>query len=335
MFTKLYEEIKRIIKENYKFLITLIIILLTCTIELPYYIEATGGIIDIQERIEIEDAYESNGSLNMAYVSEYKATIPTVLLSKLKKDWKLVKRDTDNENMTTEADYFRNHILLEEANQNAIEVAYQAADIPIYKENTKLYVTYVFEEADTDIEIEDQIIAVNNQTISSKTDLKNILNALPSNETIHILVKHDDKEIYRTAKLIEYNGNYILGISVSEVSDITVTPNIKFKFKASESGPSGGLMMTLAIYNSLIEEDITKGKKIVGTGTIDREGNVGEIDGVEYKLKAAVKENADLFLVPDEKNYEEAILLKEKEKYDIEIIGVNTFEEALLYLKSN
>lgn len=335
MFTKLYEEIKRIIKENYKFLITLIIILLTCTIELPYYIEATGGIIDIQERIEIEDAYESNGSLNMAYVSEYKATIPTVLLSKLKKDWKLVKRDTDNENMTTEADYFRNHILLEEANQNAIEVAYQTADIPIYKENTKLYVTYVFEEADTDIEIEDQIIAVNNQTISSKTDLKNILNALPSNELVHILVKHDDKEIYKTAKLIEYNGNYILGISVSEVSDITVTPNIKFKFKASESGPSGGLMMTLAIYNSLIEEDITKGKKIVGTGTIDREGNVGEIDGVEYKLKAAVKENADLFLVPDGKNYEEAILLKEKEKYDIEIIGVNTFEEALLYLKSN
>ena len=37
--------------------------------------------------------------------------------------------------------------------------------------------------------------------------------------------------------------------------------------------------------NSLVEEDITHGLKIVGTGTIDYDGNVGSIGGVEYNIK--------------------------------------------------
>ena len=299
MFNKLYEEIKRIIREEYEFLLTLIIIFMVCTIEFPYYIEAPGGIIDLDERFEIENSYDSKGSLNMAYVSEYKATIPTILISKIKKDWKLIKRDVNNKNTTTEADYFRNHILLKEANQSAIEVAYKAANIPITKDNIKLYVTYVYEKANTNIEIEDQIVEINGNKINSKTDLRNILKNLSVDEEIDILVSNDNKKYHRKAKLTKYNGNYILGIVISEISDIKTIPAIEFKFKDSESGPSGGLMMSLAIYDALTEEDITNGKKIVGTGTIDVDGNVGEIDGVEYKLKGAVKENADVFIVPN------------------------------------
>lgn len=333
--SKLYEEIKKIIKENYKFLITLIILLIICTIEFPYYIEAPGGIINIQDRIEIDNSYESKGTLNMAYVSEYKATLPTILISKINNNWKLIKRNTNNENTIKEADYFRNHILLKEANQNATTVAYKEAGIPVYKENTKLYVTYVYEEANTDIKIGDEILTINDNPISSRGDIKNVLDEISPDAYINILVKNNNKEIYRTAKLTKYNDSYILGISISEISDIKVNPNIEFKFKDSESGPSGGLMMALAIYNSLTKEDITEGKKIVGTGTIDNYGIVGQIDGVEYKLRAAVKEKADIFLVPNGENYDDAIKLKKRENYDIKIIGIDNFKEALIHLKSN
>lgn len=336
MINKVYEEIKTIIKENYKFFIVLILTCTICTIELPYYIEAPGGIINIEDRIEIKNAYNSKGSLNMAYVSGYKATIPTVIVSKLNKNWNLTKKDTSNENMATEADYFRNHILLEEANQNAIEVAYTEAGIDIKKTNTELYVTYVYEKANTNLEIKDKIIKVNNHNIYSKEDLKNALNEIKTVEdSINITVENNGKEINRTAKLVKYENNYILGVAVSETSDIQAKPNIKFNFKKSESGPSGGLMMALAIYNALTETDITNGKKIVGTGTIDKLGNVGAIDGVEFKLKAAVKEDADIFLVPANENYNEAIQIKQKENYKINIVPINTFKEAIEYLKSN
>lgn len=55
-------------------------------------------------------------------------------------------------------------------------------------------------------------------------------------------------------------------------------------------------MMSLAIYNYLTENDITHGLKIAGTGTIDADGNVGTIGGIEYKIKGAIKNKVDVFL---------------------------------------
>ena len=92
-------------------------------------------------------------------------------------------------------------------------------------------------------------------------------------------------------------------------------------------------MMSLTIYNKLVKEDITKGKKIVGTGTIDVDGNVGEIGGVKYKLIGAVKKKAEVFICPKE-NYEEALSVAKEKNYDIKIIEVSTFDEALEALKN-
>ena len=108
-------------------------------------------------------------------------------------------------------------------------------------------------------------------------------------------------------------------------------PDVKVKSKSSEAGSSGGLMMTLTIYNKLVEQDITKGKKIVGTGTIDINGNVGEIGGVKYKLIGAVKNKADIFICPEE-NYEEAISVAKEKDYDIKIISAKTFDEVITKL---
>ena len=120
---------------------------------------------------------------------------------------------------------------------------------------------------------------------------------------------------------------------IVQVNDYDLEPNIEVKTNKRESGPSGGLMLALSIYNKLIDKDITNNLTIVGTGTIDMDGNVGDIGGVEYKLKAAVKEDADLFIVPSGENYDEAIKVKKENNYKIKIIGVSTFDEMLDYLE--
>ena len=68
-------------KKNIKFIIIYIAIIILLLIEFPYYIEAPGGIIDINERISIEDSYKSSGSFNLSYVSEYNATLITLIMS--------------------------------------------------------------------------------------------------------------------------------------------------------------------------------------------------------------------------------------------------------------
>ena len=94
-------------------------------------------------------------------------------------------------------------------------------------------------------------------------------------------------------------------------------------------------MMALSIYGNLTNQDLTNGKTIVGTGTIDIDGNVGSIGGVKYKLIGAVKNKADIFIVPNGENYDEAIKIKKEKNYKIKIIGVSTLKEAINELKTN
>ena len=114
--------------------------------------------------------------------------------------------------------------------------------------------------------------------------------------------------------------------------DVITDMNIDINMKRNESGSSGGLMLALSLYSKMSGEDLTKGDKIIGTGTIDMEGNVGEIAGVKYKLIGAVKNNAKVFLCPEE-NYSEAINIAKERKYNIDIVSVKTFEDAINYLR--
>ena len=139
----------------------------------------------------------------------------------------------------------------------------------------------------------------------------------------------DKKEVECYAILQEINDTKVVGISFMQDFNYETDPKIELKFKSSESGPSGGLMTAISIYDKLVDDDLTKGLKIVGTGTINSDGTVGSIGGVKYKLKGAVRSKADVFIVPNEENYDEVMKIMKKEKYKIKILGVSTFDEAI------
>lgn len=333
MFTKVYEKVKDILRENYKQFIFLILFTFVFTIKLPYYINAPGGLMDVTDRVVIEDGYNGKGSLNMAYVTEIKATIPTLIVSLFNKNWDVLKEEElTYENETIEDTYYRDHLLLEESVNNAIIVGFTKAGKKVEITSSKLLVTYVDEDALTDLELGDEIITIDDVEITSTNDINNIITTKKENDEIALKVIRNNKELKTKATLREEDGRLVIGILITEKKEIETIPKVELKFKKSESGPSGGLMTALAIYNFLTPIDITHGKTIVGTGTIDINGNVGPIGGVKYKLKGAVKNEAEIFIVPNGKNYDEAIKLKKENNYKIEIIGVDTIEDALNYL---
>lgn len=334
MFNKIYDKIKQFLKKNYLFIIGILIGAFLAFYEFPYYISAPGGVIDVSSKIKIENAYKVDGSFNMAYVTEYKATLPALIIAKINNDWKIQKKADVLGNIETDKDvYIRDHLLLEEANQNAIFYAYRKANREIKLNGTKVYAIYVYEEAKTDLKVGDQIIKINNTSIDNKQTLSKVINGANVGDILDITVINNNKEFRRTAEIIEVDGVKLIGIMLAQISDYELNPNIEIKFDKSESGPSGGLMMSLSIYNYLTKEDITKGKKIAGTGTIDEYGNVGSIGGVEYKIKGAAKAKIKYFLIPAGENYEEAIKIKNEKKYDMEIVPISTFDDALEYLK--
>jgi len=330
MISKIYDEIRQTIKENYKFIITFFILMILFTIKFPFYIEAPGGIIDINDRIIIENKSESQGSFNLAFVTEIKATIPTIILAYFNDDWNIIKEEEIlYENETYDDENYRSHLLLNEANNNAVIVAYTYADKEIIISNEHLFIIYVDENAETDLKIGDEILEIDGTKILNKNQLDEIVLQKNVGDRVSMLVKRDDDEIECFGVLREVDNKKIIGISLSKTSDVITNPQITFNFKSSESGPSGGLMMALSIYDALVDEDITRGMKIVGTGTIDSTGAVGSIGGIEYKIKGAVKENADIFLVPSGENYNDAKKLVDENEYDIQLIEVDSFEDAL------
>ena len=334
MTNKLYEKIAKYIKKEYKIIIILIMTLALFTIKLPYYIDMPGGIINISDRIEIDDKNKFNGTLNLAYVSEMKSTLPTLLVAKINKDWDILKKEEVLYDYTEEEMSFIDSLSLKEAVSNAQVAAFKEANEKFDIKNEKIYVTNIFKEAKTDLKIKDQIIKIDNFEINKLEDVKKINNYEPGKK-IKITVINNNKQYVREAELIEYEGKTIIGVSIKETFEIESEHKIKINYNKRESGPSGGMMTSLAVYSYLTDIDLTKGKKVVGTGTIDSDGNVGSIGGVKYKLIGAVKNKADIFLVPNGENYEEAIKIKNEKKYNIKIIGISTLNQAINELKNN
>lgn len=334
MFNKIYENIKKFIKNNYKGLIVLLVVYLVFTIELPFQIYSPGGAVNLNDRITISSEYEVNGSFNMAYVSVVRASLPFMLISKVIPDWDLVKKD----NITLEGEdleemFKREKLDLQESMDNAIINAYKEANKTITIKKIKPTISYITTEAKTNLKIGDEIIDVEGKKIESLDDLKKIITSKNINDTISLKVLRDNKEKTVTASIYKEKEGLKIGVSIITLYEYDTNPEVSIKSKSSEAGASGGLMMSLTIYNKLVKEDITKGKKIVGTGTIDKDGNVGEIGGVKYKIMGAVKNKAEVFICPEE-NYEEALSVVKEKKYNIKIINVKTFKEALEKLKN-
>lgn len=314
-------------------LIFLILFIAFCFYDTGYTIYKPGGIVNVDSRITGDNLNNSQGTFNMAYVSALKGKAPIYLISKIMPNWETIKNsDMLPDNETIEDMNIQNKIDYQEAMSNAKYVAFNKTNIKYSIESQKYIVYYLTEQNDSDLKIGDEIISYDNIGFKDMSSFKEYIKTKNQNEKIKIKYQRNNKTFETESSIYETNNEKYVGISIISILDINSDYNLKISQKNSESGPSGGLIMTLSIYNALTKEDITKGRKIVGTGTIDKDGNVGEIGGINYKLASAVREKADIFICPTA-NYEEVENLIKKYNYKIKIISVSTFDEAIEKLK--
>ena len=334
MSNKRYAKIKTFIKEYYKFILFVIIFQAVLLFPIPYVINTSGGLLEANKRVIVEDGYKSKGSFNLCYVSEIKANVSTLFLSLFNKDWDFIKvEEVKYDHETLEDAEYRSRLLLKQAQQTAVMVAYKKANKKIKINNTNFFIAYIDKNVDSNLKIGDELLKINNQEITEYNQILDIIEKHSIGDILTLTIKRDNKTLEVETKIYELEKEKRIGLLLIPIYDYELNPEVEFVNNTRESGSSGGLMTTLEIYNNLVEQDLTNGKKIAGTGTIDIDGNVGEISGVKYKLAGAVKENSDIFLVPSGENYKEAIKEQKEHNYDIEIVEVKTFYEALDYLK--
>lgn len=304
----------------------MLILITVVNVELPYYIEAPGGTINLSKRID-ENYDKKNGSLNMLYVTEYKGNIVTVLLSKIIKSWDLY--EISNQQISNEDAndiYLRNKVMLDNSIENATLVAYKYAGKQItIKEKQNIIIATT---KDNGLKIGDIVLSVDSIPVENNATIKDYLTTKNEGDIIKIKVKRNDEEKEISITL---DKDKIIGIMLITNYIYETEEPLNINFRSGEGGSSGGLILSLGIYSEITGTDILKGRNIAGTGTIDAEGNVGEIDGIKYKIAGAVKNKMDVILVSPY-NYEEAKKVIEEHNYNIELVCVKTFEEAINYL---
>ncbi|MCX4396348.1 S16 family serine protease [Streptomyces sp. NBC_01767] len=103
---------------------------------------------------------------------------------------------------------------------------------------------------------------------------------------------------------------------------------------ADVGGPSAGLFFALGIVDKLDGDgsggDLTGGRNIAGTGTIEANGKVGAVGGVSLKTQAARRDGATVFLVPKAECREAGAELPE----GLRLIPVTTLKSAVSSLRA-
>ncbi|MDE7264296.1 MAG: hypothetical protein K2N64_06515 [Anaeroplasmataceae bacterium] len=320
------------------------VILLALCINIPLIVLGTtrtnqtitlkGDTTIVENFVEIENSYQAEGSFSTIYViSLDHSTLLQNLMLKGSSTSEVSELPEGYLHFTDAELTQMGRIQHESSIQYALMLAYEEAskvDERIHLEFSYDAYVIAYYDRDSQFRVGDRIVAVDG--IYAKDDFSSFREAFNSATTGTIYTVSRNKteiEIPYTEKNMR-----VAGYSFYSLDDKTAYPQYRLK-STNVGGPSGGLLQTLALYNSLLEEDITKGYRIAGTGTIEPDGTVGIIGGIQQKIYTAYDDHMDIFLCP-EGNYEEALLAYEKlpHKERMQLYSIKTFEDALEVLKN-
>ncbi|MGN7383310.1 SepM family pheromone-processing serine protease [Paenibacillus sp. SAFN-117] len=342
-------------------LVGVIVFCLLYFIPLPYYIYKPGSAENVRPMIEIKQGGQpESGSFMLTTVGVSDSNLIGYLYAKWSDIHELRPKEEVHRKGETDREYNkRQEYNMTTSQSNAIQAAYKKAGVPYRIENTGVIVLQVLQNmpAYKILQAGDLIEDVDGHKAAAASELTAYLQSKAPGEEVRITFRRGTETRTETLKLAELPADEGtqdgkprsgLGVTIGTLQEVKPEDEAKqVTVKAGNiGGPSAGLMFSLEIYNQFVEEDITKGYQIAGTGEIDSDGNVGVIGGIQFKVVAAHRQGADIFFAPEDllpgpgeafKPILNATIAQEqaeKLKTGMKIVPVKTMDDALEYLKS-
>src|SRR4051794_6084450 len=174
------------------------------------------------------------------------------------------------------------------------------------------------------LQAEDAIEAIDGRPTPDNDTLNAVLESIPGGTPIEISYTRLGRPgtATLTTKAATNRKGSLLGVLVRDAPSAPFDVDIKVQ---GGGGPSAGLMLTLGILDKVGDTDLTGGKVIAGTGTIDVDGKIGPIGGIQLKMVAAHDLGAVAFLVPAD-NCAEALQAPQP---GLPMAKVSTLDDAL------
>ncbi|AJD90892.1 hypothetical protein JMA_15750 [Jeotgalibacillus malaysiensis] len=342
---------------NKKMMLTLTVIMLVSVFlsfySLPYYIQKPGSAFALDDIVEVADGTDSEGDFSLMTVSQVQANVFAYAWAYFSEYQEIFPVEQVRNPHESEDEYsIRQLYLMDNSAAQAIEVAFREAGAEFEYIYNGIYILNVFPgmPAEDILEAGDRITQVDDLELESSEQFIDYVSEKEAGDTVTILYERDGEERADdiTLETFPENNNQVgMGISLVDDIELETDPTVNID-SGGIGGPSAGLMYALEIYDQLVEEDLTSGKMVAGTGTISSEGVVGRIGGIEQKVVAADRQGIEIFFAPDDElpedvlsenpdiqtNYEAAVQTAESIGTDMEIVPVSEFEDALEYLNS-
>ncbi|MER5512545.1 PDZ domain-containing protein [Streptomyces sp. NPDC002766] len=291
--------------------------------------------------------YATSGNLNMTTVrvtsADYRMNLVEAVYGWLAHDNKVVPHDTlYPDGKTEEQSTQENAEEFSQSQESAKVAALKQLGIPV---TSWVIVSTVVKDspAEGKLHAGDVIKAVDDTAVKEPADVaKLVTKHKPGQKVVFTIVPAKEQaaaeKAHKTATKTEKitittatsddSGakRAIVGISAGTDHTFPFTIDIKL---ADVGGPSAGLMFSLGIYDKLTPGSLTGGKFVAGTGTIDDNGKVGPIGGIEMKTVGARNKGAQYFLTPAENCSAAA----KDTPGGLRLVKVDTIKDALSALK--
>lgn len=326
--------------------VILIVIGVSLLLPIPYFAMGPGSAIDVSPLVQVGTSKpDEKGTFLLTTISLKEGNVFDYLYSKLTGQIELVPEKQILAQGESEEEYERRQAENMIASQNnAIIAAYRQAGRPVKVEVSGIEIFQLVKNRKTDLKVGDLIKKVDGRAFSSAEQLIQYLSSKKPGEVVTVNLIRGKKRMEKKVKLVELptapGEKKRAGLGIIPVMRVKVKISPPAKIHTQNiGGPSAGLMFSLEVLNRLLPEDLTRGYRIAGTGTISQTGEVGQIGGIQYKVIAADREQAHIFFCPrdkgpGDKNEETAKETVKRIGTTMKIVPVSSLQEAVRYLQN-
>lgn len=307
------------------FLLAFVLSLGAWLIPTPFHLEAPGRVFEVGAIITVDsnEVYPSRGTFLMPTVISEEATVLYCLYSLFDPEATL-QRTPSSEPMAQSPNSGQGQML--RSQYFAAVVAFRALGHELPVELSGLRILQVRPDSPNQevLKSGDLISKIEDTKLTSFRQFKRVLKEKKSGSPFPATIVRQGVESKIQLEVFRPEDRALIGVNLRPEY---VRGDFPFPVRftsGNASGASGGLVFALEIYNRLTSEDITRGRRIAATGTLDPSGQVGEIHGLEMKLKGAQRAEAQIVLVPKD-NYNSLGWLPD----GVEVIPVESFKQAL------
>ena len=317
-------------------------------IKVPYFALAPGPVNDVTAYVEVPHPAVETGDLFFLTVTLKEVNLLEYLAAWLDSQVDLNPRETIRPvGVSSEELRAQNLSLMDQSKQNAIFVALTHLGHDVTFEGTGALISGVIDGSAAAglLNTNDVIVGVDGFLVEFQTDAVDLISGhAPGDVVVLSINRPTDEGGFEAVDLrvtlgpfraededgnvVEDEDRGMVGVLLTNAPTNIVFPIDVVIDSQNIGGPSAGLMFTLEIINQLTPSDLTAGRRIAGSGTIDQEGTVGAIGGVRQKVFGAINAGADYVLVPGA-NFDEA---DQAAGDDIVVVRVETITDALGFL---